>query len=318
MSISSGTLNLRFMQRGTPLPKPASPAPQNVKAATKASTTTTTNSTTDPAESPSTENLEWSLSESTLAKLKAAVATSSSSSSGPRKPSVGGSKSRVTYESSYMPFLEDSIGNAQGEGSSRTAEGRLSFGQPATKRKKVSFQVFHLWQGVCAQLTPLVSSSQSRGGNGDEEDDSQQRPTKPKSDGRMNPTSSERWSRMGQKFDPDASSTGERDNHSSRRDKNGQDEQDENGQGSRRRDKKDAKSTPDGFLRPAGFEESSPATTTSKPKSKKKRKSRQGANGQPQQGQQHQEHDSDSSDADTSIIHGARKKQKKTTRHGRQ
>lgn len=140
MSISTGTLNLKFMQRGTPLKAspsgPSTPTPSTPGTPVPASKGTST-SRTLVAEQDS----EWQLPASKLKALQAGA--------GPSRPTQ--TRGRVSYESSYLPFLErgqpattssrkqldsEEDGSVdddedKGVGSSKVIKGRMIFGQSA-------------------------------------------------------------------------------------------------------------------------------------------------------------------------------------------
>jgi hypothetical protein len=141
MSISTGTLNLKFMQRGTPLQ--ATPSKSSIPVPT-------TPSTPVPSSKPSLqreqEEDQWSLPRSTLDRLR--------STAGGTPLKASRAKGRVTYESSYLPFLDrerDRTANRvrsddedvsmssdeedKGVGSSRMVKGRMTFGQPMKPEK---------------------------------------------------------------------------------------------------------------------------------------------------------------------------------------
>ncbi|KAH8078292.1 hypothetical protein HD553DRAFT_353084 [Filobasidium floriforme] len=144
MSISTGTLNLKFMQRGTPLKAspsgPSTPTPSTPGTPVPASKGTST-SRTLVAEQDS----EWQLPASKLKALQAGA--------GPSRPTQ--TRGRVSYESSYLPFLErgqpattssrkqldsEEDGSVdddedKGVGSSKVIKGRMIFGQSAKPEK---------------------------------------------------------------------------------------------------------------------------------------------------------------------------------------
>lgn len=148
MSISTGTLNLKFMQRGTPLKAspsgPSTPTPSTPGTPVPASKAT-------PTSRPfvAEQDSEWELPASKLKALQAGA--------GPSRPTQ--TRGRVSYESSYLPFLErgqpattssrmqlesegddeeeGSVDNDEdkGVGSSKIIKGRMIFGQPAKPEK---------------------------------------------------------------------------------------------------------------------------------------------------------------------------------------
>jgi len=153
MSISTGTLNLKFMQRGTPLKAspsgPSTPTPSTPGTPVPASTSSTSANKSLLPEIDS----QWELPVSKIKALRSGGAAAGT----PTNPSK--LRGRISYESSYLPFLErgqpvqttsrmrvdsedteegsdeDEDEDDRGVGSSKMVKGRMIFGQPVRPEK---------------------------------------------------------------------------------------------------------------------------------------------------------------------------------------
>ena len=144
MSLSSGTLNLKFMQRAAAKASLSSSndttQPNTTTLQTQSEAKSLTSTHAPVAESPSRATLHW-----ILPSRARPVPSSSSSSSAPDlhstraqdelgESSTSSSLGRIRFETSYLPFLthheqSGSGGQVEHEGSSsRSGGGRISFG----------------------------------------------------------------------------------------------------------------------------------------------------------------------------------------------